>query len=58
MFDSTVGEVWCKLLFNAVSIPFAILLTILIASQVMMAKNNADIVSPGDPSEMVGEVLF
>ena len=58
MFNSTVGEVWCKLLFNAMSIPFAILLTVLIASQVMMVKGNAEADALKAPSEMAGDVLF
>jgi len=58
VFDSTVGEVWCKLLFNAMSIPFAILLTVLVSSQLMTARSHAGAEPAGDPSELVGEVLF
>ena len=58
MYDSTLGEAWCKLLFNAVSIPFVVLLTVLIASQTLIAKNNADTETPSNPSETVGNVLF
>ena len=58
MFGSTLGEVWCKLLFNAMSIPFVILLTLLVGSQMMTARNYSNSESSGNPSELVGEVLF
>ena len=58
MFDSTIGEVWCKLLFNAMSIPFVILLTVLVGSQLIKAHDYAGLEPAGDPSELVGEVLF
>lgn len=58
MFGSTLGEVWCKLLFNAMSVPFLMLLTLLIASQAMTARHYSEVESSGNPSELVGEVLF
>ena len=58
MFNSTLGEAWCKLMFNAMSIPFVILLTVLIGSQMMMVKGNAEAEALKAPSEMAGDVLF
>ena len=57
MFDSSIGEGWCKLLFNAMSIPFVILLAVLLTSQVMTARDHAE--DPGNaPGELAGDVLF
>lgn len=60
MYNSSLGEVWCKLLFNAMSIPFVLLLVTLIASQVMSAKQYSDLEAEGSrrSGEYSGQVLF
>ncbi|MEM6450021.1 MAG: hypothetical protein AAF703_06885 [Cyanobacteria bacterium P01_D01_bin.105] len=58
MFHSSAGEAWCKLLFNAMSVPFIFLLIGLVVSQMITAQNNAELEPSGDPSELVGDVLF
>lgn len=58
MYNYTLGQAWCKLLFKAMSVPFLLLLTVLIVSQTTTAISNIGTEPAGDPSELVGEVLF
>ncbi len=60
MYQSSFSEAWCKLLFNFVSIPFVLLLMLLVASQVMSAREYSDMESDGarQSGEYSGQVLF
>ncbi len=60
MYNSSFSEVWCKLLFRFMSVPFVLLLVTLVASQVMSAKQYSDLESEGTrrSGEYSGQVLF
>ena len=60
MYNSSFSEVWCKLLFRFMSVPFVLLLVTLVASQVMSAKQYSDLEADGTrrSGEYSGQVLF
>lgn len=59
MSHTTFDQFWCSLLFNLVSIPFAILLIALIANQTVSVRNYNEAQSnDSDTTTLVGDTLF
>ncbi len=60
-FWETVSEVWVKLLFNIVAVPFGVLLVVLIAHQVLSVRQYSetlDLSNSGKADSASHETLF
>ncbi|MGC1306072.1 MAG: hypothetical protein WA885_02495 [Phormidesmis sp.] len=61
MYRSTLSEIWCNILFKAVSVPFVVLLAVLVAKQTISLRHYSATLEPtgtGSAAELMGETVF